>query len=225
MARPAKTRAPLVPRSAQQRDRRDRVLRVASHLVSTTGLEGLQMTDVAKEADVGIATLYRYFPSKTHLMVAVQAQQVERFAEQVTSSIDLGTPRETLVADALVDAARSMLRRPLLGSALVLSSNIANPAAVPDVTRIDSTFRQMIMTLLGIDDPTQRDVTAVRLLLQVWHGVVMAALNGRMSFIDAESDVRLAAEVLLPLRSSGSGQPPTDERPTLALGAAGSVAP
>lgn len=139
-------------------------------------------------------------------MVGVQTQRVERFAEQVTSSIDPGREREALVADALVAAARSMLQRPLLGSALVLPSNIANPAAVPDMTRIDTTFRQMVMTLLGIDDPTQRDVTAVRLLLQVWHGVVMAALNGRMSIIDAESDVRLAAGVLLPLRSRGSAR-------------------
>ena len=39
------------------------------------------MHDVAKDAGVAIATLYRYFPSKTHLFTALMGAQVERLAE------------------------------------------------------------------------------------------------------------------------------------------------
>ena len=56
--------------SAAQRDRRKRILDVTLALASKGGYDAVQMRTVAERADVALGTLYRYFPSKIHLLVS-----------------------------------------------------------------------------------------------------------------------------------------------------------
>ena len=56
--------------SAAQRDRRKRILDATIALASKGGFEAVQMRAVAEKADVALGTLYRYFPSKIHLLVS-----------------------------------------------------------------------------------------------------------------------------------------------------------
>ena len=73
---------------------------------------------------------------------------------------------------------------------------------MPDVGRIDRTFRDLILRVLGIRTPTAQDMALVRLLLQLWYGVLQASLNARVSIVDSESDIRMGAELLLAPRSN-----------------------
>lgn len=59
------------PLSARQAERRRRILRAATALAARGGYEAVQMREVAESAQVALGTLYRYFPSKVHLLVAV----------------------------------------------------------------------------------------------------------------------------------------------------------
>jgi AcrR family transcriptional regulator len=52
----------------------------AFHLIAEKGFEGLRTRDVAQRADLNIATLHYYFPSKEDLIRAVVAYMQERFA-------------------------------------------------------------------------------------------------------------------------------------------------
>ena len=63
--------------SAAQRDRRRRILDATVTLASKGGFEAVQMRAVAELADVALGTLYRYFPSKIHLLVSALARQFE----------------------------------------------------------------------------------------------------------------------------------------------------
>ena len=56
--------------SAAQRDRRRRILDATLALASKGGYDAVQMRTVAEQADVALGTLYRYFPSKIHLLVS-----------------------------------------------------------------------------------------------------------------------------------------------------------
>ena len=69
--------------SPAQRERRDRMLNAAMKLASDGGYEAVQMREVADDAGVALGTLYRYFPSKVHLLVAALASQFEQ-AEAIT---------------------------------------------------------------------------------------------------------------------------------------------
>ena len=63
--------------SAAQRDRRRRILDATTSLASKGGFDAVQMRAVAEQADVALGTLYRYFPSKIHLLVSALARQFE----------------------------------------------------------------------------------------------------------------------------------------------------
>ena len=64
--------------SAAQRDRRRRILDATLALASKGGYDAVQMRTVAEKADVAVGTLYRYFPSKVHLLVSALAREFER---------------------------------------------------------------------------------------------------------------------------------------------------
>src|SRR5215470_1926355 len=67
--------------SAAQRERRQRIVDATLALASRGGYEAVQMRAVADRADVALGTLYRYFPSKIHLLVSGLAREFDRIQE------------------------------------------------------------------------------------------------------------------------------------------------
>ncbi len=201
MPRIAEARASAEPSSPGQKARYQRILRAAARQGAKNGLERVQMHDVAKEAGVAIATLYRYFPSKTHLFTAVMADQVARL-EEASFEAQPGQDPVDAVAELLIEASRQLLRRPLLANAMMQSNNAAHASTVSDAVRIDSAFRELILRTLGLDEPTDHDLRLVRLLEQGWYGVLTQSLNMRVELADAEADIRLACRLLLADRSN-----------------------
>lgn len=80
------------PRGAE---RRGTLLRAAYELVATAGFEGLRTRDVATRANVNIATLHYYFPSKETLIRGVLEYAMERFRTTMPAT---GTPADQLRA-------------------------------------------------------------------------------------------------------------------------------
>lgn len=80
---------PLSVREQNKSTRYQHIVSAAERLFLQRGLDSVQMQDVAKEAEVGIATVFRYFPKKDKLIVAVAIQNLERILpafEQIASS-------------------------------------------------------------------------------------------------------------------------------------------
>ncbi len=50
-------------------DRMEQAVLIASQLFLENGIENVAMTDIAKACDVGVASLYRYFGTKTTLVI------------------------------------------------------------------------------------------------------------------------------------------------------------
>src|SRR4249920_3985644 len=69
--------------SEAQRERRKRILDATLAIASKGGYEAVQMRAVAERADVAVGTLYRYFPSKVHLLVSGLAREFERNPEKL----------------------------------------------------------------------------------------------------------------------------------------------
>ena len=69
--------------SAAQRERRKRILDATLALASKGGYDAVQMRTVAERADVALGTLYRYFPSKIHLLVSALVLEFERTQEKL----------------------------------------------------------------------------------------------------------------------------------------------
>ena len=197
MPRIAEVRDAAEPSSEEQRARHVRMLEAAAELASEKELARVQMHEVAKRAGVAIGTLYRYFPSKTHLFVAVMVDQIDQMGAGFSKGVASDTTPQDAVYNVLVRATRRLLRRPALSTAMIQSTSTANVATVPDAGKVDRAFRQIMLDAAGIEHPTEGDLTALRLVVQLWFGVVQSCLNGRISIPDAESDIRKGCDLLL----------------------------
>ena len=104
--------------STAQRERRRRILDATVALASKGGFDAVQMRAVAERADVALGTLYRYFPSKIHLLVSALARQFEETETNLgRKPIPGDTPAER-VTFVLTRATRGLQREPHLTEAL-----------------------------------------------------------------------------------------------------------
>lgn len=197
MPRIAEARRPAEPTSADQRDRYQRILRAASKLGAEHGLERMQMNDVAKEAGVAIATLYRYFPSKTDLFVGVLHSQIQRLSTVGPGDEAAQSSPAAAVADVLIAAGRKMLERPQLATAMLQANNMAQLQGGREYTEANSAFHRVLLDALRVVDADDEDFRMVRIVEQTWYGVLVSVLNGVISVDQADADVRLACRLLL----------------------------
>ena len=63
--------------------KRVRILETAIELAEKGGYENVRLRDVAAQAEVALGTLYRYFPSKIHLLVSALLVELERIQERL----------------------------------------------------------------------------------------------------------------------------------------------
>src|SRR5882672_12404525 len=100
--------------SSAQRDRRRRIIDATIALAAKGGFEAVQMRAVAEKADVALGTLYRYFPSKIHLLVSGLARELERGQERLDRTTIPGDTPYDRVLFILGRVTRAMQRDPLL---------------------------------------------------------------------------------------------------------------
>ena len=67
----------------------------AFELGAEGGYDAVQMRDVAATANVALATIYRYFSSKDHLLAAAMTEWTGRLQGRVAQSPPGATPRPT----------------------------------------------------------------------------------------------------------------------------------
>jgi AcrR family transcriptional regulator len=210
----AEARQPAEPTSAEQKVRYRRILRAAARLGAEHGMERMQMNDVAKEAGVAIATLYRYFPSKTDLFVGVLHSQIQRLSESADAAESGDSPvavvpageRAAAVADLLIEAGRRMLTRPQLAMAMLQANNAAQLQGGREYTEANAAFHRVLLTALGVAEPVDEDFRMVRIAEQTWYGVLVSVLNGVITIDQADEDIRLATRLLLGPRYDQEGR-------------------
>ncbi|MEO7628280.1 MAG: TetR family transcriptional regulator, partial [Nocardioides sp.] len=119
--------------STAQRERRERILDATIALASQGGFDAVQMRAVAEQADVALGTLYRYFPSKIHLLVTALAREFER-AEKVlsTRAIPGDTPADRVIT-VLRRTTRGLQGDPHLTDALTRAFMFADKSAAQEI--------------------------------------------------------------------------------------------
>ncbi|MGW8885416.1 TetR family transcriptional regulator [Streptomyces sp. NPDC055749] len=190
-------RTPAQPTSAKQRQCYARILRAAARLGAEHGLERMQMHDVARESGVAIATLYRYFPSKTHLFAAVMHDQVLRL-DADTPPPPPGTGPVEAVSDLLTGASRQLFEQPLLALAMMQSNSVSHTGGGGGpARRTDEILMDLLLRTAGVTDPGDRDRRVVRILEQAWYGLLTTVLYERSSAEAAQDGIRLACHLLI----------------------------
>jgi AcrR family transcriptional regulator len=155
--------------SAAQRDRRRRILEATLALASRGGYDAVQMRAVAERAEVALGTLYRYFPSKIHLLVSALAVEFDRIQEGIDRTpIPGDTPYERTLW-VLGRVTRVMQREPQLTEAMTRAFLFADPSAAAEVNLVGLKMEHMFtraMARSSANDVVNHLELATRLLLR-----------------------------------------------------------
>lgn len=92
----AEKRAANASRSRASARRRETILDAALVVAAAGGYEAVQMRTVAERVGIAVGTLYRYFPAKTHLLVAALTREFRRLDSAGDWASGEGTPLERL---------------------------------------------------------------------------------------------------------------------------------
>ena len=183
--------------SAAQRDRRKRILDATLALASKGGYEAVQMRAVAEQANVALGTLYRYFPSKIHLLVSGLAREFERTQEKLArTAIPGDTPYERMIF-VLGRITQSMQRDPLLTEAMTRAFMFADPSAAAEVNTVARLMERTLTRAMHEGDPTADEIAIARIIGDVWLSNLVAWVTRRASANDVSNHLELAARLLL----------------------------
>jgi AcrR family transcriptional regulator len=185
------------PGSAAQRERRKRILDATLELASRGGYEAVQMRAVADRADVALGTLYRYFPSKIHLLVSGLAREFERAEERLGRSPLPGDTARDRVLFVLHRVTRSMQREPLLIEAMTRAFMFADPSAAAEVNTVAKLMEGMLTRAMHDGEPTPDERSIARIIGDVWLSNLVAWVTKRATTDDVEANLELAARLLL----------------------------
>ena len=159
---PSKTpeRTDRKPRADALRNR-ERILEVAKHEFTRSGANA-SLEDIAKKAAVGPGTLYRHFPAREDLLVAVYRSEMEKLAAAERRLADALPPVEALRAWLLlfVDAVET---KKLI--APVLNRLVGDPKKVFEAsyTQIHAAIRALVKSAIKSGD-IRKDLDPIDLL-------------------------------------------------------------
>jgi AcrR family transcriptional regulator len=183
--------------SAAQRDRRRRILDATLGLASKGGYDAVQMRTVAERADVALGTLYRYFPSKIHLLVSALVRELERTKDKLDrTTIPGDTPYERTLF-VLGRVTRAMQREPQLTEAMTRAFMFADPSAATEVNTVARLMEDIFTTAMHEGEPSADDRATARVIGDVWLSNLVAWVTRRASANDVLNHLELAARLLM----------------------------
>jgi TetR/AcrR family transcriptional regulator, cholesterol catabolism regulator len=183
--------------SAAQRERRKRILDATLSLAAKGGYEAVQMRAVAERADVALGTLYRYFPSKIHLLVSALAMEFERTRERLERTSIPGDTQYDRMVWVLGRTTRAMQREPLIIEAMTRAFMFADPSAASEVNAVARIMEELLTTAMHEGEPTADERAIARIIGDVWLSNLVAWVTRRASANDVANHLELAARLLL----------------------------
>jgi AcrR family transcriptional regulator len=183
--------------SSTQRDRRKRILDATIALAAKGGFEAVQMRTVAERADVALGTLYRYFPSKIHLLVSGLARELERGQERLDRIVIPGDTPYDRVLFMLGRVTRAMQRDPHLTEAMTRAFMFADATAATEVDTVGKLMDRMLTKAMHEGEPTEEDRAIARVITDVWLSNLVAWVTRRASASDVADRLELTVRLLL----------------------------
>ncbi|MFF3375382.1 TetR family transcriptional regulator [Streptomyces sp. NPDC002680] len=201
---------PSAPLTERQEARRRRILHASAQLAARGGFDAVQMREVAESSQVALGTLYRYFPSKVHLLVATMQDQLEHMHGTLRKKPPTGETAAERVAETLMRAFRALQREPHLADAMVRALTFADRSVSPEVDQVSRQTTAIILDSMGLGEPgaghpTPEQLSAVRVIEHTWHSALITWLSGRASIAQVKIDIETVCRLIDLTGPSGKG--------------------
>ena len=166
-------------------------------MLETGGEDALQMKDLAQRAGVSLATLYRYFPAKDHVLLGILLSRYSSALVRITAEATAGaTPRERVTSHLLREF-RAEQREPRLTAALSRVLRETSRSYSEVIERAEQLHLQMLVHVAGAGRPISPEL---RQLLPVVEAIFGAAtrrwLAGVASPAQARFEIRVGCRLL-----------------------------
>jgi AcrR family transcriptional regulator len=200
--------------TAAQLERRQRIVDAAVQLARAGGYDAVQMREVAATADVALGTLYRYFPSKEHLLVSILLDQVEVLGKLVRRHPPQAPDAHGRLVEVLCRATRALQAEPRLTAATLRAFTSPDPSLAGVVRATEHATTEVLVAVLappdGPADGSQPDAArpdpatappaaraVARYLQYIWMASLTSWINGTSRPEQVEADLAEAAALLL----------------------------
>lgn len=188
---------PLADMTSRQLIRRAKIIEEVIELIGDVGADAVQMRDVAQRSGVALATVYRYFSSKEHLLAAALEDWQKRLTRRITTAAR--TPDQdptTGILDYLRRAQRAFHRNPEMTALMVQMMTSADPLVRGTFDEMNRTNAEMFNRLLGSVAP--EDIPNVSFGINAaLASAVTGLLTDRLTLDESLSQVEWVARVLL----------------------------
>lgn len=194
--------------SSAQHERRQRILDGTIALASQGGYDAVQMRAVAEEADVALGTLYRYFPSKVHLLVSALGREFRR-AELASRgrAVPGDDPADRVIA-VLKRISRGLQGDRHLTEALTRAFMFADASVKEEIEDVGMSLTAMLTQAMhpvrtdsaGRSEPSEpsaEDVMIARVIGDVWLSSLTAWVTGRASAAETAQHIERAVRLVL----------------------------
>ena len=200
--------------TSRQLIRRAKIIEAVIDLIAEVGAEAVQMRDVAQRSGVALATVYRYFSSKDHLLAAALEDWQKRLTRRILAS--RGGPRRSgpAAGHSGLSAARParLLPQPRNDRADVSDATSTDPEARATIDQMNRTNAEMFNSLL--EGVAPEDIPNITFGLNAALSSALAGvLTGMMTLEESLSRVEWVARVLL-ATDEPSGAPRRNARST-----------
>jgi len=182
-------------------ERTQRILMVAMELAERDGYDAVRLRDLAEQAGVALATVYRRFSCKEDILAAALDFQVSQMLELMRDADlpgDTGRERLGWFFRAATDA---LAARPKLSSAMLRTVASGVPELAERVTRY---HERMIEILLGVYRGTfepahtsESERTLAVLLQNIWFGALVGWTGGMHDHDAVIQQMDTATDLLL----------------------------
>jgi TetR/AcrR family transcriptional regulator, cholesterol catabolism regulator len=183
---------PAIPSTAAQHGRHDRILTAATAMLAAGGEDALQMKDLSQRAGVSLATLYRYFPAKDHVLLAILLSRYTMALARVTAELPAGATARDRVTNHLLREFRAEQREPRLTAALsrVISETSRSYSEI--IERVEHLHLQMLEHVAGAGQPISAEQ---RQLLPVVQAIFGAATRRWLAGVASPAQARFEIRV------------------------------
>ncbi len=190
--------------STAQRERRKRILDATIDLASAGGFDAVQMRAVAEQADVALGTLYRYFPSKIHLLVSALGRQFEENGAAIEGRPVQGSTAHERVMTVLRRSSKGMQRTPKLTEALTRAFMFADASVAQEIHYVGMQVTKILMramadpaTPYAEHEPGEEELAVAKVIGDVWLASLVQWVTGRASADDVDKSIDVAVRLLL----------------------------